>query len=67
MKRSARDVAWVRALLDRTGAMEHARTMAHGMGGAALYEFDRYFAQVPQGRDLRFVRSMLTWVMQRTH
>lgn len=66
-QRDQQDVAWVRGLLERTGAMEHARTVAQGLGGAALYEFDRYFAEVPPGRDLHFVRALLTWVMLRTH
>lgn len=65
--RTARDIAWVRALLERTGAMQYAKTVAQGLGGAALYEFDQYFANVPASRDLRFMRSLLTWVMQRTH
>jgi geranylgeranyl diphosphate synthase, type II len=65
--RSASRVAWVRGLLDRCGAMEHARTVARGLGGAALYEFDTYFAEVPDSRDLRFMRALLTWVLRRTH
>lgn len=65
--RTARDIAWVRALLERSGAIAHARTVATGLGGAALFEFDRYFAGVPASRDLRFMRGLLTWVMQRSH
>jgi geranylgeranyl diphosphate synthase, type II len=65
--RTERDVAWVHGLLARTGAIAHASTVAQSLGGAALYEFDRYFADVPAGRDLRFMRALLTWVMQRTH
>ncbi|MFO1316883.1 MAG: polyprenyl synthetase family protein [Burkholderiales bacterium] len=65
--RSAARVAWVRALLDRCGALEHARTVARALGGAALYEFDTYFAAVPDSRDLRFIRSLLVWVLRRTH
>jgi geranylgeranyl diphosphate synthase, type II len=65
--RSMADVAWVRELLERSGAIEHARTVALGLGGAALLEFDQYFARVPASRDLRFMRSLLTWVVQRAH
>jgi geranylgeranyl diphosphate synthase type II len=65
--RSAAAVNRVRALLRRTGAMEHARQVAQGLAGAALYEFDQYFAGVPGGRDLDFMRSLLTWVLQRAH
>jgi geranylgeranyl diphosphate synthase type II len=65
--RSAAAVNRVRALLRRTGALEHARRVAQGLAGAALYEFDQYFAGVPGGRDLDFMRSLLTWVLQRAH
>ena len=65
--RTAAAVARVRALLERTGAMEHARTVARGLAGAALYEFDRYFAGTPDSRDLTFMRSLLTWVLERSH
>ena len=46
---------------------EHARSVARGLAGAALYEFDQYFAGVPASRDLDFMRSLLTWVLQRAY
>lgn len=66
-KRTADDVAWIRELLERHGSIAYARSMALGLAGAALFEFDRYFADVPDSRDLRFMRDLLTWVMQRSH
>ncbi|MGH9676327.1 MAG: polyprenyl synthetase family protein [Candidatus Acidiferrum sp.] len=69
-KRSARlevDVGWVRALLERTGAPQHARTVAHALAGAALYEFDKYFFGVHESRDRSFMRSLLVWALRRTH
>jgi geranylgeranyl diphosphate synthase type II len=65
--RTAADLAWVRELLARCGALDHARTVARGLAGAAMFEFDRYFAHVPDCRDLRFIRALMTWVMQRSH
>jgi geranylgeranyl diphosphate synthase type II len=65
--RTSEEVAWVRALLVRTRALEHARVVAQGLAGAALFEFDRSFAHVPDGRDLRFMRSLMTWVLQRAN
>ena len=50
-------------LIRLSGALAEVRPMA----GAALYEFDQYFAELPASRDLRFVRGLLTWVMQRVH
>jgi hypothetical protein len=41
--------------------------MALGLAGAALFEFDRYFVNVPDSRDVRFMRDLLIWVMQRSH
>src|SRR5262249_22934069 len=66
-ERSAASVRRVRALLVRLGALEHARTVARGLAGAALYEFDKYFADVPDSRDRRFMRSLVTWVLERSH
>jgi len=65
--RSAADVAWLRTLLDRTGALEHARTVATALSGAALYEFDTYFAGIGESRDRSFIRSLILWVTRRTH
>jgi geranylgeranyl diphosphate synthase type II len=64
--RSRAGIAWIRELLERLGALDHARAVARGLAGAALYEFDQYFAGIPAGRDLRFIRSLLTWVLERS-
>jgi geranylgeranyl diphosphate synthase type II len=60
-------VAWVRALLARTGALDYARSVAQGLAGAALFEFDQYFSAIPHSRDRRFMRGLLTWAMERSH
>jgi len=65
--RSADEVAWVRRLLDRTGALGHARMVAQVLAGAALLEFDSYFKGVRDSRDRHFMRSLLVWVLQRAH
>ena len=66
-QRSGAHVGRIRALLARTGAMEHARTVARALAGAALFEFDRYFSDFPDSRDLRFMRRLVTWVLERSH
>jgi geranylgeranyl diphosphate synthase type II len=53
--------------MDRTDALDHARTVARALAGAALFEFDAYFERLPPSRDIRFMRSLLTWVLQRAH
>jgi geranylgeranyl diphosphate synthase type II len=65
--RSAQQVTRIRALLEKTGALAHARTVARALAGAALFEFDKYFADFPESRDLRFMRSLVTWVLDRSH
>jgi geranylgeranyl diphosphate synthase type II len=65
--RSPARVAGVRLLMERTGALTHARSVARGLAGAALFEFDSYFRGFPDSRDLRFMRSLATWVLERTH
>jgi len=66
-QRTDADVRQVRELLRSTGALEHAQTVANGLCGAALREFDRYFAAQPKGRDRDFIRSLMIWVCRRRH
>ncbi len=65
--RSTAETAWVRGLLQRTGAMDHARDVARCFAGAALFEFEAYFDGVADSRDFRFLRELLTWVLRRMH
>jgi geranylgeranyl diphosphate synthase type II len=59
------DVVWLRRLLERTNALQHARTVAQALAGAALYEFDDYFLGTPESRDRSFIRSLVVWVLKR--
>ena len=48
-------------LLDRTGALEHARTVATRPGGAALYEFDTLLRRRRRkAATCSFMRSLIT-------
>lgn len=60
-------VAWARTLMDRMGSLQHARSVAYALAGAALHDFDEYFAGVRDSRDLSFMRSLLIWVARRSH
>jgi geranylgeranyl diphosphate synthase type II len=66
-RRSARDVAWMRGLIQQTGAVSYAQRVAKGLAGAALYEFGRFFGERPKSRDARFIQRMVTWVLERGH
>lgn len=65
LRRTARDIVWLRRLFDRTGAIVHAERVAKGLAGAALYECEEIFGTQPRSRDARFIRAMVTWVLQR--
>lgn len=64
-QRSPSETQWVGRLLDAQGSIEYARQIAKAMAGAALYEFERGFATVAEGRDRRFIRALISWVLRR--
>ncbi|MFO1326149.1 MAG: polyprenyl synthetase family protein [Rubrivivax sp.] len=66
-RRRRADLPALRALLQRCGALDHARRVAAALAGAGLAEFDRCFAGVPDSRERRFLRAMGSWVLQRAH
>lgn len=57
-------VRWMRAAIEHYGCIEYARRVAHGLAGAARHEFDRVF-QLPESRDLAFIRGLSEWVIRR--
>lgn len=64
-QRTAAQVRWVRALMDRYGCIEYARRIAQGLAGAALHEYSLLYGALPDTRDKRFIREMATWVIER--
>ncbi len=66
-ERGAREIRWLRRLMDRYDCIEYARQVAHGLAGAALHEFSLLYGGLPESRDKRFIESLVTWVFQRTH
>lgn len=65
-ERSADDVRWVRDLMDRYGSITYAREAAHGLAGAARYEFEQIFGGLPDSPDKRFIEALPEWVIRRT-
>jgi geranylgeranyl diphosphate synthase type II len=59
------EVAWVRERMDAYGSLKYARKIAHGLAGAALYEFSRVFGHLPDSRDKRFLQALPMWVIER--
>lgn len=64
--RRVEDVSFTRALMDRYGCLEEARSVASGLAGAAQHEFERAFAGLRASRDLDFIASLPAWVIERT-
>jgi geranylgeranyl diphosphate synthase type II len=64
-ERSDRDVMWVRKRMDAYGSMDYAREVAHGIAGAAQYEFTNLYGHLPDSRDKRFLEALPAWVIAR--
>lgn len=64
-ERTIEDVRWVRERMDHYGSIEHARGVANGLAGAARYEFESIFGDLPESRDKDFVGELATWVIER--
>jgi geranylgeranyl diphosphate synthase type II len=64
--RSAEDVAWLRAVIDRHGSIAYARKVAEALVGAAEYEYARVYAHLPDSRDKRFIAAVIPWVLERS-
>jgi geranylgeranyl diphosphate synthase type II len=64
-ERTANDVDWIRAQMDRYGCIDYARRYAHRLAGAALHEYSVAFSRLPDSRDKRFIEQMVTWVVER--
>jgi geranylgeranyl diphosphate synthase type II len=65
-ERSAAAIQWLRKLMDVHGCIEHARTRAHGLAGAARHEFELLFGDFDDGADKRFLAGLAKWVLQRS-
>jgi len=59
------EVEWIRTRMDALGCIERARETAHGLAGAALYEFEQSLGDVPDSRDKRFVEALAIWALER--
>ena len=64
-QRALRDVIWTRERMDAYGCIEYARQVAHGLAGAAQYEFQHLYGHLPESHDKRFLQSLPAWVIER--
>jgi geranylgeranyl diphosphate synthase type II len=63
--RSTASIEWLRKLMDAYGCIEHGRSLAHGLAGAAQYEFEQVFGDLPETDDKRFLGCLPRWVLER--
>ncbi len=64
-KKCPSEIAWLRSMLERYRCIDSARQIAQGIAGAALEEFEAAFKYVPDSRDKRFIRGLVTWIFER--
>lgn len=64
-KRTPRDVAWIRGLMQRFGSLDYARGVAQGLAGAALHEHGEIFGALPESRDKQFIAAVAGWIFER--
>jgi len=64
-QRSDQDVIWVRERMDAYGSLDYARQVAHGLAGAAQYEFSQLYGYLPDSRDKHFLGALPAWVIAR--
>lgn len=63
-EKSSSDVAWLMDRIRALGSVEHVRRQLMGLVGAALHEFDRAFADLPDSPDKAFLRELPRWVVE---
>jgi geranylgeranyl diphosphate synthase type II len=63
--RTDEDVSWIRERMQGYGCIDYARQVAHGLAGAAQYEFTRLYGHLPDSRDKRFIEALPAWVIER--
>lgn len=64
-ERSPDEVLWLADLMQRTGSIEHATSVAAAMAGAALYEFGVAYRDLAPSPDLDFLAGLARWIFTR--
>jgi geranylgeranyl diphosphate synthase, type II len=63
--RADEDVRWVLDSMRAHGSIDYARQVAHGLAGAAQYEFTQLYGHLPDSRDKQFLAALPAWVIER--
>ncbi|MDW6025075.1 polyprenyl synthetase family protein [Mesorhizobium sp. BAC0120] len=63
--RSAQDMRWILELMRSRGSLDHARKVTRQLAGAALYEFNRAFRDVPESDEKTFLNQVISYMVSR--
>lgn len=63
--RRGSDVRRVFALMEKHGSLAFGATSARFLAGAALYEFEKAYAGLPESREKHFVRDIVRYMIER--
>lgn len=64
-QRMAAEAQWVLDRMYHYGCIDYARQMAHGLAGAAQFEFHKLYGHLRDSRDKSFLEALPVWVLQR--
>ena len=51
--------------MDEHDSLFYAESVARGLAGAALHEFEEVFSELPDSRDKQFIHGLVRWVIER--
>jgi geranylgeranyl diphosphate synthase type II len=63
--RAPQEVLWLAGLMRSLGSIDHARSVAAGMAGAATHEFALAYGGLPPSPDRSFLAGLVNWVFER--
>jgi geranylgeranyl diphosphate synthase type II len=64
-ERSPDEVHWLAGLMQRLGSIDHARSVAAALAGAASHEFDLAYGRLPDSADRSFIAGLVPWIFAR--
>jgi geranylgeranyl diphosphate synthase type II len=63
--RRPEDVAWVFSVMQRVRSLEHARSVARILAGAALQQYTQVFGGLPSSPDKQFLQDVVLYMIER--
>lgn len=63
--RTLRDTRWILELMRSRGSLDHGRKVTRQLAGAALYEFEQAFRDVPQSDERGFLKQIISYMVSR--